>query len=535
MTNAHRMCERATLDFSELFAFQYVIVPGKKPLDGMTALPFGKFTVHVGKKMNVASVMDARGRFFGYVLGVAVDKEGLLRGERHLPTIDLDDPQVFSHFARYLDDVNGRYIFICAAGIEQRIYTDPIAMIGCIYDPTTKRVGSSLNLVLDREIALHSKYDHEVNERHGGKYTLFHTRDQHARRLNGSFYLDLYNMVETRFWPRTNSFEVPRQHYGDVYDEIIRTARHAIGAITGGFKTSMPISGGRDSRLIAGLAGPHIKDVTQVFTHITNFATRYDASVAALVTSHLGVPHEVHSWRQPSPPRRSKFAYRQDVRSFQTAVGAPVPVPDEIEKNVHQFLGEDHVVLRGHLTDLLRAVYVFTSKRRRWKDLDWQMQRLFPVPMSDFNAEVYERFLPDFVAWRKTLPPAAMEAPLDFMFLEVYYNSTVGFTFNGLHKQFYMSPFNSRRLIELSLSLNVDYRRTMKPVDDILYRIDPDLCAVPYYKEAGADLGELAPDANWRDISEMRMQDVKKRYDTGYQEVDSFAAPQVPYLSVVNG
>lgn len=128
-----------------------------------------------------------------------------------------------------------------------------------------------------------------------------------------------------------------------------------------------------------------------------------------------------------------------------------MPIPDEIEKNVHQFLTLDNVVLHGHLTDLLRAVYVFTGKRSRWKDLDWQMLRLFPVPTQEFNQDVYERFLPDFVSWRKTLPKAAMDLPLDFMFIEVYYNSSVGFTFNGLHKQFYTSPYNSRRLSRSAL------------------------------------------------------------------------------------
>jgi hypothetical protein len=535
MTNAHRMCDHASLDVEDVFAYQYLVAPGRAALDGFDALPFGKFSVYSGRKLHKARVFDAKQRFFGYVLGIAVDREGLITGDRQLNDIDLDDPQVFSRFAEYLDDVAGRYVFICAAGIEQRIYTDPVAMIGCVYDPKSRRAGSSLNLVLDRELVLNPKYEHEVNETRGGKYTLFHTRDAEAVRLNGSFYLDLYNMVETRFWPRTTQFEVPRSEYGAVYDEIIETARRSIGAVTSAFKTSLPLSAGRDSRLIAGFAGDHIKDVTQVYTHITNYATRYDAAIAGLMAKHLDVEHEVHSWRKPKPPPRTKFEYRKQARQFQAAVGARVPVPDEIERNVHQLVGDDHVVIRGHLTDLLRAVYVFTGKRKRWKDLDWQMQRLFPVPVNEFNAEVYERFLPDFVAWRRTLPPAAMDLPLDFMFIEVYYNSTVGFTFNGLHKQFYMSPFNSRRLIELSLSISVDYRRTHKPVDDILYRIDPELCALPYYKEGGADLSLFADESDWKEFTELRMEDVKARFDAGYAQADKIIQDAQPHLKVVNG
>lgn len=535
MVYAQKLCELAKLDFAEIFAYQYLVAPRGTHLDGMDVINFGKISINVGRKLNRAAIMDAKGRVFAFVLGIAVDKSGLIKGKHQLDQLDLDDPKVFSRFAEYLDDVAGRYVFICRAGIEQRIYTDPVAMIGCVYDARTKRAGSSLNLVLDDAPELHPLYDHEVNEKRGGKYTLFHTRDAHARRLNGSFYLDLYNMIETRFWPRVSEFEKPRSEYGAIYDEIIATARHSIGAITGNFKTSLPLSGGRDSRLIAGIAGEHVKEVDQVFTHITNFATRYDASIAALMADHLKVDHQIHSWRQPPPPKRSRFGYRQDVRSFQTAVGAPLSLPDEIDRNVHQFLEPDHVVMRGHLTDLLRAVYVFTGRRRRWKDLDWQIQRLFPVPTQEFNEDVYQRFLPDFVAWRRTLPPAAMDLPLDFMFVEVYYNSTVGATFNGMHKQFYTSPFNSRRLIELSLAINVDYRRTMKPVDDLLYRIDPDLCAIPYYKEAGGDLTQLNKEHDWKEHSEQRMRDVKARFDANYAQVDAFTSDFEPMLAVANG
>ena len=482
--------------------------------------------------MHSALLVDCKGRFFGYVLGIAVDKSGLIKGEHRLEELDLDDPQLFLRFAEYLDDVSGRYVILCGAGREQRVYTDPVAMIGCIYDPIKSRVGSSLNLVLDRPLVNNPKTDDEAILQRGGKYTLFHTQDAHAKRMNGSCYLDLDTMIETRFWPRTDKFEVPVEEYGAVYDEIIETGRHVIAEITSAFKTAMPLSGGRDSRLIAALAGKHIKKVNQVFTHITNYSTRYDASVAALMARHLKVPHQVHSWRDPTPPERSRYKYRADLRGFQTALGAKAPMPDELVKNVHQFLEEDQVVLRGHLTDLLRAVYVFTSKRKRWKDLDWQVQRLFPVQTSEFTPQVYENYLPDFVAWRRTLPPSALELPLDFMFIEVYYNATVGYTFNGLHKQFYMSPFNSRRLIELSLAINVDYRRTMKPVDDILYRIDPGLCAIPYYKEAGSDLGVLSAEQPWLDISQDRMNDVKERYDSKYVEADGFSEQYEPERAV---
>jgi len=385
VTNAHVLCEESNLDFESIFRYQYLVAPGREPLTGMHMLPFGEHTFYVGKQLPHSILTDCKGRFFGYVIGIAVDKSGLITGEHQVKSLDLDDTELFSRFAEYLTDVSGRYAVLCGRGTEQRVYTDPVAMIGCVYDRDSGRVGSSVNLVLDREIDYHPKIDHEAVRSRGGKYTLFNTIDAHVKRLNGSFFLDLSTMIDTRFWPRVDHFERPVSDYPEIYDEIISVSRHNIGSIASVHKTAMPISGGRDSRLLAALAGDHIHEVDQPFTHIVNYSTRYDASIATLIANHLGIKHEIHSWRQPPPPQRSKFQYRQDLRGFRTAVGAQVSMPGEMEKNVHQFIDENQVVLRGHLTDLLRAVYVFTGKRSKWNEFFWQIRRLFPVPSKEFD------------------------------------------------------------------------------------------------------------------------------------------------------
>ena len=519
MVIAVKQADASKLDFATLFAYQYVVAPQGKTIAGMDQLAVADVVVNVGKKLHRAVLLDSQGRFFGHILGIAVAPDGLIKGEVSVETLNIDDPRIFDRLAEYLDDVAGRYVLICTAGTEKRLYTDPVAMIGCCVNAKDRCAGSSLGLVLERDVVPHPKYDHDAIRSRGAKYTFFHTLDAHVTRLNGSFYLDLTNFAEYRFWPRTTQFERPRQEYAAIYDEIIAASHHNMKEIIANFQTSLPISGGSDSRLLVAFAGDRLKDITQCYTHITNYSTRYDNAVAVLIAQQQGIAHETHSWRAPAPPPRSRMDYRKEVRGFVAAAGALVTPPDEMQRNVHQFLGKDHVVLRGHLTDLLRAVYVFTPNRQRWKDLEWQMQRLFPVPMAEFTPEVFDRFRPDFVAWQRTLPAAARELPVDFMFIEIYYNATVGFTFNGLYEQFYMSPFNSRRLIELSLAINVDYRRTVNPVDDIIYRIDPELCEIPYYKEAGADLAALAPDAPWKEISKSRIDAVRARYESDYTDI----------------
>ncbi|PKP79456.1 MAG: hypothetical protein CVT80_15900, partial [Alphaproteobacteria bacterium HGW-Alphaproteobacteria-2] len=320
-------------------------------------------------------------------------------------------------------------------------------MIGAVYNRGLGRVGASTMLCFDDGFEDHPLYDHAVNETRGGKYSLFHTRDVRVRRLNPSFYLDLDNFQEYRFWPRGESFDESPRRRADIYDEIIATVRFNIGAIAARHRCALPLSGGRDSRLLAGFAGPHLARMNQIFTHVTNYSTRGDAEIARRVAARLGVPHEVHDKRVAVVSARR---VARNERYFRVAAGAPVRASDELRKDLQHAIAPGSVVLRGHQTDLLRAVFLNHTDRARWKDFRWQIAKLLIVPWKELTAAHVERFMPDFLSWHRTLPRAALAKAVDFMFLEVYYSASLGFTFPGMHRHFYMSPFNSRRLIELS-------------------------------------------------------------------------------------
>ncbi|MEM6696439.1 MAG: hypothetical protein AAF626_17395 [Pseudomonadota bacterium] len=81
------------------------------------------------------------------------------------------------------------------------------------------------------------------------------------------------------------------------------------------------------------------------------------------------------------------------------------------------------------------------------------------MPPAAFSDAVRDRFLPDFAAWRATLPKAAEACPVDFMLLEVFSSATVGTMFPALWRNFYISPYNSRALIALSLRFDTPFRR----------------------------------------------------------------------------
>lgn len=487
-------CARTGVSFSDAFRYQYVISRHAVPGEGLRRHRLGAWHLQIGDQAQLARLIDRDGLHIGYLIGIAVGPEGVIAGDWRCSQLSAGVPDFFDRFERCLNDLAGRFTILVASGGEERIYSDPVGMNGVVYCRDTKRVASSTLLCFDDDLKPDPMFDHAINEQEGGKYGLFHTRDARVRRMNPSFFLDLANFQESRYWPRPDSL-APKP-LSQIYDEIATTTRHNIAAIAGRFPTAMPLSGGRDSRLLAALAGAHVHDIGQIYTHITNYATRIDAAIAARVADRIGVSHEVHDKRVLP---RKRWRVDQKRRAYAVASGGPAPLPDPLRLDLDEAIAPDAVVMRGHQTDILRAVYVRKPDPRQWKDFRWQVEWLLMVPRARFTDEIYERFLPEFSAWFSTLPPGARAIGPDFMFLELYYPASLGPFFAGMHRNFYLSPFNSRRLVELALSIDVAYRLGARPIDDLIHLAAPDLLPVPFDNEFGADLGDLDGELPLRD------------------------------------
>jgi hypothetical protein len=246
----------------------------------------------------------------------------------------------------------------------------------------------------------------------------------------------------------------------------------------------LPISGGQDSRLLLAMAKSNLNNIEQIYTHINNYATRIDNAIGQTLCSAIGINHESHDRRKYSMQRWETVLTKQ---LFNATVGYPSPAPKEYLNGVIKGVEDGSVILKGHQTDLLRAVYVFAPEDR-WHEVNWQLERLLIVPRQMFDQNIVDTFKDDFLNWQSTLPKNAKKKAADFMFLEIYYNSTVGAMFPALWRNFYVSPYNSRRLISLSLSFPEDVRRKSEPVFDIIQHFAPDIARVPFDYEIGSKI-----------------------------------------------
>ena len=504
-------CEEQKLNFAEVFRYQYLITESELGDFPMECRRLGGWHVHTGSHLPVARIRDEKGKDLALFLGIGVDQGGLIEVSHTLKGTDAADLVSFQVIEKWLKHVAGRYTLIAHAGGQARVYGDPVGMNGIVYDAASRRVAASTLLCLVRPLIQHPLYDHEIVEKEGGKYSLFHTRDAHVRRLNPNAYLDLANFGEHRFWPCGETFQSSASEWPALYDEMAETTKHVVRSIARSHTTALPISGGQDSRLLAAMIGPEIHQIGQVFTNIHNYASRIDAAIANRIAQRLGVEHQVFDKRKV---RIRKWRAQKAEQEYRIATGIMGAAPKEIRHGLHLQLADGAVVLRGHQTDLLRAVFLTRPHPDQRTNFRWQIKRLLIVPRQRFSNRIYRRFLPFYEQWYDTLPPEAREKPIDFMFLEIYYSSTVGVTFPALNRNFFMSPFNSRRMIELALSLDDMYRRSSFPVHDILWRQNRALHDLPLdyeFLQVKAPLDELETNAILGNLIAQRREATRNR------------------------
>ncbi|QOL79383.1 adenine nucleotide alpha hydrolase family protein [Pseudooceanicola spongiae] len=488
MTNAAlKACRDRNLDFNKLFRWQYLIGKSIEEELPMARHRVGDWDVAVGAQLPVTLLKDRAGVVLGLVLGIAVSPSGFVGGmeedwQFQVAELDSEAADFFDIFEIWLKPLAGRYTILLNVQGQSRLYCDPVGMNGVVYDRQSRRIASSTLLCLNRPMEPNGLFDHDMVAGGKGKFSLFHTQDAQVRRCNPNCYIDLATFEEHRFWPKEETFTSRDSDLMAVYSELAANTKHVVGAVNARYTTALPLSGGQDSRLLAAMAGDEIHAFDQFFTHIHNYASRIDTAIAGEIARSLQLKHSVFDKRSV---KVDAAQVEHSQMEFEVAAGVVAPQNREIAAGLDQGLTDGGVVMRGHQTDLLRAVFIDKLGKQGREDFRWQIKRLLIVPPRDFNGTVYRKYLPLYQDWYESLPDTARHKSVDFMFLEIYYSSTLGLTFPALHRSFFMSPFNSRRNIELSLSIDDSYRRAGHAVNDILLLNNPALHALPFDYEFG--------------------------------------------------
>ncbi len=514
MTEAERQALLNHVSFKEIFRFHYVIAPENLNLPGMSVVELAGAVVHIGESLFETKLYDKNGEEFGMLLGVASDHDGNDPLEKLVEIFDSHAPDAIDILEDYLVQVAGRYAFIVQFNGELRIYVDPVGMIGALYNAETKRFASSTLLTIDRPVEPSPYYDLDDIRAGKGGYGINHTADAACFRMNPNHYFDYHNFESHRFWPKADdSFSAKRTEYGENIDEIIRASRNVITSIANRYISAFPLSGGNDSRILFAVAGEEGRaEIDQFYTHINNFANRRDAAIASLICSLGDVEHEIHDRRHVKFGENSK---RRAEKMWRIGSGTNLPAPLEVQNGLLEMVRDGSVVMRGHQTNIMRGQYLNFRDPIASNNVWWvlKMMRLAMDKSQWRESNVY--FRDQVKNLRDDLPKCTEDVQAEFLFLEALVPAALGPLFQGTNRVFYMSPFNSRRLVQLSMQFSLPYKLKNNATNDVIMRAYPELMLLPLANALPASFEEGAKEL---DVRAAVIESTRARYFQSFGE-----------------
>jgi hypothetical protein len=479
-------CQAKGISFEEAFRYQYVISKETLDLPGFKTTVVDGHVIQTGKDLKTCPLTDKSGLVIGCFLGIAADHDGRLINGEPVDALDAKNPDFWKSFVVWLRHVAGRYAVVVTALGETRYYCDAVGMIGACHSAETGRIAASTLLCIDREIRFNPIFDRKEIEKGKATDGLLMTEDEDVKRLNPSFFVRLSDHSQERFWPLSELFEAEEDQYLGIYSEMIDAESKIIAALTDAYPTALAMSGGNDSRILLALSKEARANYRLLYTYVNNYSGRRDAHSAKLVSEAMGCKHEVFL----RDKNRDGAHRRYQVEEYRIAAGTIGPCPPEVANGLVNRVPDNFVVFRGHQTNHMRGQYLPNASKEKWLRVPWQIKKMGLLPRPILSLEGAKRFYPvlaDVVAGQSE---NANLRRAEVTFLETLVSSALGKLFLGMTRGFFLSPFNSRKLIELSLSFDTAYRVDNMTTPDLIHIAEPEMSTVPYVWDLPANLAD---------------------------------------------
>ncbi|WP_243612755.1 hypothetical protein [Shimia aestuarii] len=470
--NALTHCASNGLDFGRIFRSQFVLSERNDiEIPEWQTKQIGAWRFQHCPDLPVSELCAADGTNVGYVAGIAVDPQGQVVDRPQILQSSPDDVAFWDDVERYVIGLAGRYVVLALHGPTPRLFTDPVADYGVVYDPESRLIASSLTLALQRPIHPNPIFPWAEIREAKKQYSLGHTRDFYVKRLLGNHYLGLHDFRARRFWPREDSdLETrPMEQTDAIVDAIHARLSQNIRALLTIGNCILPLSGGRDSRCLLGAAMEDIHKAQFIFSWRFHKQSGLDTETAARICARLGLEHREFKFQKASFEDRQRFFLANGYATFG---------PEVKTLAIHEQIPENLTILRGNIMGILRATN-WARQREGELNIDHGVKRLriYGAGVTDRPFQLWHHA---FLEWHETLPPQGKNKVHDLAWLDITLPHTQGARWHGFPQHFYMNPFCDRQLLALSMQLPLELRRNDEAYKALLDRTIPDLKDIPF-------------------------------------------------------
>lgn len=474
---AMRRCEAQGLDPAEAFSNQFVITEAGSPgVAGMRPCALQNWVLHHGGRVERIEMRDRNRRAFGVFIGIGVDGDGALVGADSFARFDSRDPSFAGQVDTYLSGIAGRYAALVECGAQAWIHTDPMAHMTLFYNAAARRVASSLALTIDRALRPDPLISLLARDGGGGAFPLGHSPDEDVRWLMPNHRLDLAAFTATRCWPfgggpgKAGAGSVAAAVPG-----LVARQAQIVAALAGGCACLMPVTGGRDLRVILASARKGGVPPGMGICFETDPAAVAEAVAGQHICDRLVLPFARYHRREALQLFGNDRAGRQRRRAlFELRTSGMLTGHGEILTGLIQMQPEGYLHLRPEGIDLIRAA----APAADLSD-DPDVELGYMLGMAAPSGAALAAWRGPYRAWKAGLPEPARAAATDFIHLEMYL-PLGGLYHYACAESFYLSPFSDRASVALMLQAPPAARRGKGLCDAIIAEADPALADFPY-------------------------------------------------------
>ncbi|WCL53186.1 hypothetical protein [Gimibacter soli] len=444
---------------------QFLISAQDLPVpEGWASTAFGPLIVKSAPELPITHFTEAGGRTVGLLLGWAVFAGSVVgNGYFSLPhSVMLDG---------FLDAACGRFICLFERDGDTFIIGDAGGLLSLVYSPEHK-VACSTSTALQRAFPLEAEPEitaqFDLRSRHGwipfgltAWKSLYRLLPDHAVRISS--------------WQaeRVRDYPAPSENRSDAGAAIAKIAELVADNVNGFLAmggSAAHITAGRDSRMSLACARPYAGRLTLETIRAPGDGAMIDVLVGQRLAKIAGIKHRAIDLEDASEEEKAAWLERTGYSVNDSVVG----LVRTVEKH-----DQGHPVLTGTGGEVGRAFY--------WQDGDMAEHTIAPealVTRLGFTATPV--LVQAATQWLNTTPHQTLTQLLDIAYIEQRLGCWAGPSVYGHRIPVpTFSPFNTRDIYRLMLSLPADYRYAQRLCDDLVRHAWPALAGLQYNRAPG--------------------------------------------------
>ena len=463
----------------EDFGDQFILARGSRQFP-----PQWKVREHAGwflathPHLPVLGVEMGSGVTAGWLLGYPIADGRLMRGGE---VLRLEEPLDEARLEDQLYRVGGRFAFVLPDEKISRLYLDPFGTLSATYSTESHVLASTTTLIEWVESRGNGSFP-DRREHGANKPTLapnhFYpaglTHNPKIRRLLPNHYLDLGSWQVVRHWPKGRFEQVAEGEIEGQVETIVGALRSTIGAVTSECMTYLPLTSGRDSRMLLACAKESLEKVRFVtFDYGESVHSDIDTHTALRLGRTFRLDHILVPIEPAASDDEANYLFRIGYS------GNPGKARD-FYKACAQHLDSGRAWLTGFAGGIGRANYWSPDLA----EIDGRLSSLGLIARLDLSGSQPTKAAME--EWVSGLPELDAWSVMDLLFLEQRVGCWSSPHLYGVAPfRLNLLPFCDRRIVDASLRLPISYRSRKQLADDMIALAWPELGAFPYHSFTG--------------------------------------------------